>query len=135
MSNPDSQSDDAIDKLWDSMSEAIASIKLEHPNIGEYSLFDLTPDDSSDDYGYQLLQKLDKIIAAHVAAECQREKQVTQLKADIRYHTLKAKYKRMFLGGDEDALPTKRYVKSLKRQLAALSTPPEGENQTWRKQV
>lgn len=41
-----------------------------------------------------------------------------KLKDDIRYHTLRAKYQRMFLGGEEDAKPTKAYVKKLKQQLA-----------------
>lgn len=44
------------------------------------------------------------------------------LKSDIKYHTLKAKYQRVFLGGEESAIPTKRYVKKLKTRLRALQS-------------
>lgn len=43
-----------------------------------------------------------------------------KLEKDIKYHTLKARYQRMYLGGDEDALSTKRYVKTLKKRLKTL---------------
>lgn len=44
----------------------------------------------------------------------------TELKKDIKYHTLKARWQRMYLGGNEDSQKTKRYVVSLKKQLAQL---------------
>jgi hypothetical protein len=47
-------------------------------------------------------------------------KQRTELEKDIKYHTLKAKYQRVFLGGEEDAKQTKRYVKTLKARLATF---------------
>ena len=43
-----------------------------------------------------------------------------ELKKDIRYHTLKARYERVFLHGEEKAMNTKRYVKSLKNRLTQL---------------
>lgn len=42
------------------------------------------------------------------------------LKKDIKYNTLLARYKRVYLGGDEDALPIKRHVKQLKKRLAKM---------------
>ncbi len=64
-------------------------------------------------------------ITATIEAEVAR----AELKSDIKYNTLKARYQRMFLGGEEDALPTKRYVKRLKVKLAALQATQQQEKE------
>jgi hypothetical protein len=50
---------------------------------------------------------------------------IQKLKDDIKYNTPKARYQRIYSGGEEDALPTKRYVKKLKAQLAHLTNKEE----------
>lgn len=51
---------------------------------------------------------------------------IESLQQQIKYHTLKARLQRMYLGGDEDALKTKKHVKSLKRRLEALKVQRSG---------
>jgi len=62
-----------------------------------------------------------KSLVSSELSRVEREAKIAIIKKDIRYHTLKARFQRTFLGGEEDARPTKLYVKTLKRQLATLT--------------
>lgn len=55
------------------------------------------------------MQAIDSLVQSEV-------RKVT-LEKDIKYHTLKARYQRMFLGGETDAITTKKHVKRLKAAL------------------
>lgn len=70
-------------------------------------------DDMSHNWDADLTEakgNLFKAIDRYVEEELKK----VRLEKDIKYHTLKARYQRVFLGGEEDALPTKRYVRRLK---------------------
>lgn len=65
-------------------------------------------------------ERADKLIEENEAefkAAIQNHVREAEIKHQIKYLTLKARYQRMFLGGEEDALKTKRYIKKLKSRL------------------
>lgn len=68
--------------------------------------------------------------------ECKRRevkanlaKKIALVKKDIRYATLKARYQRIFLGGEKDALKTKRYKRKLVKRLAHLKSLQSAETE------
>lgn len=65
------------------------------------------------------LDALEAFIKAHSLQE-QKLHEIELLKKDIRYHTLKARWQRIYLGGEQTAVSTKRYVKQLKARLKQL---------------
>ena len=67
----------------------------------------------------QVINDLGDYFTSHIE-EAERSHEIELVKRDIRYHTLKARWQRMYLGGDKDALPTKRYVKRLRKKLEQL---------------
>lgn len=64
-----------------------------------------------------------------IIALFQTELEKRELKKDIRYLTLKARWQRMYLGGEDDALLTKKRAKLLKQRLAVLTQPKESTDE------
>ena len=62
MNNPTDTNQASEDELDEKLTNIIQSVTLEHPAIGEHTLWDISPPDEQDEWGYILFKQLKSLI-------------------------------------------------------------------------
>lgn len=65
MSTPKKTDTELEDEMDEKITSIIQQVTLEHPAIGKYTLWDISPTESQDEWGYILFKDLKTLIADH----------------------------------------------------------------------